>query len=479
MLHAPATEGRVDVASRRNEPATSAQQEYLSVQADQAMFHDTGASTGPRLAMQSSESAAGRSHALANQAMLRLGAHRTPLPPSRFGMLQRKFACGGGCPRCSGAAPTQPKQTKRDQSGTATATAPPIVHNELRSPGQPLDLQTRAFMEPRFGYDFGQVRVHDDTRAAESAQRVDALAYTVGRDVVFGAGQFAPTSIAGRELLAHELAHVVQQAPVAADVAPLRIGEPDDPQERAADRMAQSALAGAPPAAERVPASAAPMLARRVIPRLVHCTPGGAGAPALVVDALTDIVENAQLMATAASFLLNLAAAQVRAGIGDPTALVNQDFDDHFASPPEAPGGFLNRLTGAVRPTRDIALSEEMTIVAGRFARIAATLGDDFNNFLCIDGPAAWGTCTIAGCTRDAFACPNVDAYFLCPGFWSDDPRTSATLLIHETAHMIWERVFHGAEGSGGNFRHAECYASFVSDIFHLPPGGPECVPPP
>jgi hypothetical protein len=66
-------------------------------------------------------------------------------------------------------------------------------------------------MEPRFGHDFSRVRVHTDARAAESAEAVHATAYTVGRDVVFGAGQYAPQSEAGRRLLAHELAHVVQQ----------------------------------------------------------------------------------------------------------------------------------------------------------------------------------------------------------------------------------------------------------------------------
>ena len=72
--------------------------------------------------------------------------------------------------------------------------APPIVHDVLRSPGQPLDMATRAFMEPRFGHDFSQVRVHNDERAAASARAVNALAYTVGRDVVFGASQYQPTT---------------------------------------------------------------------------------------------------------------------------------------------------------------------------------------------------------------------------------------------------------------------------------------------
>ena len=89
--------------------------------------------------------------------------------------------------------------------------APPVVHEVLRSAGRPLDATTRAFMEPRFGYDFSQVRVHTDAKAAESARAVNALAYTVGRDVVFSTGQYAPGTMSGRRLLGHELTHVMQQ----------------------------------------------------------------------------------------------------------------------------------------------------------------------------------------------------------------------------------------------------------------------------
>ena len=67
-------------------------------------------------------------------------------------------------------------------------------------------------MEPRFGHDFGNVRVHFDARAAASARSVNALAYTVGHDIVFSDGAFAPDDPSGRSLLAHELAHVVQQS---------------------------------------------------------------------------------------------------------------------------------------------------------------------------------------------------------------------------------------------------------------------------
>lgn len=77
--------------------------------------------------------------------------------------------------------------------------------------GQPLDTTTRAFMEPRFGHDFGQVRVHSDEQAAQAAESFGARAYTIGSDIVFGAQEYAPDSAAGRQLIAHELTHVVQQ----------------------------------------------------------------------------------------------------------------------------------------------------------------------------------------------------------------------------------------------------------------------------
>jgi 3D (Asp-Asp-Asp) domain-containing protein len=134
----------------------------------------------------------------------------------RSGILQRKCACGGtrgasgeceGCrkKKSQGKTKVSALESQNDSS------VPSIVHEVLRSSGEPLDASTRAFMEPRFGHDFSRVRVHTDGQAAESAGAMNALAYTVGRDVVFGRGQYAPDSRAGSKLLAHELTHVVQQ----------------------------------------------------------------------------------------------------------------------------------------------------------------------------------------------------------------------------------------------------------------------------
>jgi len=156
------------------------------------------------------------------------------------GVLQRQCACGqhtqgeGECEQCAQERMTL--QRKRNGMGGTTG-VPPIVHEVLRSPGHPLDSHTRSFMEPRFGHDFSAVRVHADSRAAESARSVGALAFTAGRHVVFGAGTYAPHSSSGRCLLAHELTHVVQQGAQGA-LQEFAIGATDDRYEAEAERIA-------------------------------------------------------------------------------------------------------------------------------------------------------------------------------------------------------------------------------------------------
>ena len=104
----------------------------------------------------------------------------------------------------SGASPVQHR-------GTLETTSPG-VKQLLSSSGSPLDAATRTFMESRFGYDFSQVRLHTGPGAARSADLLAARAYTVGQDVVLGEGQYRPGTPEGRQLLAHELTHVVQQS---------------------------------------------------------------------------------------------------------------------------------------------------------------------------------------------------------------------------------------------------------------------------
>jgi hypothetical protein len=131
-------------------------------------------------------------------------------------------------------------------AGPVSRSTAPGVREALRSPSQPLGAATRAVLEPRFGHDFGRVRIHADQQAGESAQALDARAYTVGPDVVFAPGEYAPGSSSTNALLVHELAHVVQQGPLPADERPLGIGSPADAQEHEAHALQNAYLAGGP-----------------------------------------------------------------------------------------------------------------------------------------------------------------------------------------------------------------------------------------
>ena len=188
---------------------------------------------------------------MSERTALRSQEASSPVPaPARTGLLQRRCACGGTPGPTGECAECRNKRLglQRRAAGEAKlSSVPPVVQDVLGSPGQSLDADTRAFMEPRLGHDFGQVRVHVDAKAAESAAAVNALAYTVGQDVVFGAGQYAPRTNAGQRLLAHELTHAVQQH--GSRGLPQRLSSPghaanDDPFEREAQQVTDELARG-------------------------------------------------------------------------------------------------------------------------------------------------------------------------------------------------------------------------------------------
>jgi Domain of unknown function (DUF4157) len=172
--------------------------------------------------------------------VMRMSGPAEPTPDSRAPAIRRKCACGGSDVECAECreerentlqrkavnalaaikAPPIVHETvaksgsasKAGSNGGRSDTAPPIVNEVLGSPGRPLDQATRSFFEPWFRQDFSSVRLHTDSRAEESTKAVSARAYTVGRHVVFGTGCYCADSREGRQLLAHELTHVVQQA---------------------------------------------------------------------------------------------------------------------------------------------------------------------------------------------------------------------------------------------------------------------------
>ncbi len=177
--------------------------------------------------------------------------------PAARTMVQRKCACGGTkgpdgeCENCK-----RQRVQRRAAESTAPASAPESVHRTLASPGRPLDGGTRDFMESRFGHDFSQVRIHTDSQAGESARAINAHAYTAGDDIAFAPGQYQPDSHSGRQLLAHELAHTVQQSGLRRRASDLAVDTaPDSRLEHEADSAARAVMhgTGAPIIAGRPP----------------------------------------------------------------------------------------------------------------------------------------------------------------------------------------------------------------------------------
>jgi hypothetical protein len=201
-----------------------------------AKTHDAAAASMRQPGAASKRPAASGLHALGNQALQRLfaaGAIRAKLEVSQPGdpdeqeadriaeqvvsgarpqpVRQSCAACSAGgatCPKCE----QEHRVRRKEARGHAPQQSPPLRSQipALRGGGQPLAPSVRAFFEPRFGVDFSRVRVHNDSQAHESARVLQAKAFTLGQDIVLGAGQFAPESPDGRRLLAHEMAHTLQ-----------------------------------------------------------------------------------------------------------------------------------------------------------------------------------------------------------------------------------------------------------------------------
>lgn len=187
-----------------------------------------------------------------NQQQQRMSQSKNSLQISSLlinGVLQRKCSCGQSDPtgrKCKKCEKKRSNLQRKAANHSNHSEVPSIVSDVLHSPGQALAQSTREFMEPRFGHDFSQVRVHLDGQAAESARAVNASAYTVGNKVVFGAGQYAPGTNEGKNLLVHELSHVVQQNSTGqpTDLASVVVMPVAHPAEREAHKTAQQLQTG-------------------------------------------------------------------------------------------------------------------------------------------------------------------------------------------------------------------------------------------
>ncbi len=192
-------------------------------------------------------------------------------------VVQRQCACGGTCTRC-----------REEEAQRSWRAVPSIIQRWAAtgasadfdriptSGGESLDPATRRPLEAHFGADLSDVRVHTSSEAEKSATSLDALAYTSGRDIYFGAGMYAPASDSGRRLLAHEVAHVVQQGsgkePTIAtkSASGVKIGAPEDILEAEADQAADQFMSSTPTDEEKRKRHDAGVTVQRWIQRQGH-----------------------------------------------------------------------------------------------------------------------------------------------------------------------------------------------------------------
>jgi hypothetical protein len=137
----------------------------------------------------------------------------------------------------------KPAQTKATPNNTPKVT-PNIESsiNAMKGGGQPLSESTRSFFEPRFDADFSKVRLHTDSKAAETAKSINAKAFTTGKNIIFNSGQYSPGTSSGKHLLAHELTHVIQQNPMPPTKQPVQQKQPKDKYEQKANQVTDSVM---------------------------------------------------------------------------------------------------------------------------------------------------------------------------------------------------------------------------------------------
>jgi hypothetical protein len=312
-----------------------------------------------------------------------------------------------------------------------TASVTPALHsqiNALNGGGQPLPASARGFFEPRFGYDFSSVRVHHDDRAAASATGLGARAYTLGNDVVFARGEYQPDSGAGRLLLAHELAHVMQQ-----NQAGLAVAD-------------QPVIQRQTPPATPAPAPAVPA------PTTQYCTPAQA---TMIQSHLADArtwLDDAE--PKVAGFSAGTASAPV-------SAVVSKALTDNFHTTAPA----------------------DVATIAGNFAAMRTALNGAMNyecasSFWCDGTDLAYVRGRFAWVRRlfDVNICP---LWFTCANYFK---RVST--LIHERAHQYpgatdnayeWDPAY--ATLSAANaIDNADSYAVATRQIYHAGAQGPGLV---
>lgn len=355
--------------------------------------------------------------------------------------LMRKCACGmhtgaGQCTECAR------KQVAHQSIGEHDVRKAALVESVVAAPGQPLSDDIRKTMEAGFGHDFGSVRLHTDAAAASSAASVDALAYTAGSHVVFGAGQYALHTQQGQHLLAHELAHVVQQRGANGNAAPAEHPQLEHEADRAAQRVQSGQAAG-------VGAHGVGGMMRQ---QAGKGTPPPAPSPPSRIPSTAEkkVIETARAAAAVRTQIAHFRTAGIGPSSPDKrddlvalerrqrvTRLATQMFD---WDPPniDQVDEILSKMIGTLAPGADIQ-------VAG--------VGDP--------------DCG----TRAGYVAGHRLPIMVCRGFFSENPEQQIRTLIHEAAHVAgignaalsesYCVIFDCEHGCGG-FGSADSWAQYV-----------------
>jgi len=385
-------------------------------------------------------------------------------------------ACGGGCPRCAthsggvlrrkcacdGAGKNceecEDKKIRRKSDGThGSDDVPHIVHEVLASAGLPLETSTRRFMESRLGHDFSGVRVHTDPRASDSARAVAASAYTVGNDIVFARGQYQPASSEGRKLLAHELAHVMQNSGAGSSRGGLTLGAVNAVEERHADAIA-----------DRVDRPSHNLPHQHVGPSQSTLRRQTADSSFVCSD---DEVSQVSLRAPEGARYVNRVRTLLEEFIAAPVK-------------PGEKGGSDNARRVATALSRHFSASGPN--VKSVAEKIEKTLGTMSEKLEALDEPekvrkevnchaASESVCQIADAYIDRSI--EIPKFNLCPGFSTgakDNTDRQVEILIHESAHaadiQITDRAylsqrFYRMLDTPAALANAESYSAFVMEL--------------
>ncbi len=341
-------------------------------------------------------------------------------------------------------------------SHCAPAKCPPSADALVqRSSGKPLDQPVQALLGARYGHDFSKVRVHTDAAAAETARSMKALAFTSGEDVSFASGQYAPGRRDGMRLLAHELAHVVQQS---GSQSVARGPAGDGALEGEAEKAEQLADRG--DAAARPRSRGPRAVQRRVIPEHVSCHTTGLTHPDLTGDEAVAIIRDADAeaitMARRAEQMLDANRLLVEAG--DPP---DAEFDT-----------ILQKELGlSLHNPAQFPLIRQQ---ADRFRRVAETLDSGYYRYICRGENVTLVGCSAVACGESfAWSCPGNRLTYLCQPFW-DQPAEQPGTILHEPFHIWFTMQHHRADAL--RRADASCFESFARRLAGEEAPPPSCV---